>query len=85
MQIIYAPAFIKQFADFEELLKEEIRQKILLFQDAKNHRSLKVHKLHGLLKDRYSFSVNYNYRIIFKYLSKNEVAILAVGGHDIYK
>jgi len=85
LNLIYAPTFLKQASDFEALLQEEVSEKISLFRDKNNHKSLKVHKLHGVLKDRYSFSVNYKIRIVFRYLSKNEAILLAVGDHGMYK
>ena len=46
---------------------------------------LKTHKLSGKLKNQWSFSVNYQYRILFEFLSKNEVLFIDIGDHDIYK
>lgn len=85
LKIGYKSSFICLYNEAEVSLQEEIREKINLFKDKNNHKSLKVHKLHGSLKDRYSFSVNYKIRIVFRYLSKNEVVLLAVGDHDLYK
>ena len=56
-----------------------------LFKNKNNHKRLNVHILHGRLKGRYSFSVNYRFRIVFTHLSKNEVVLLAVGDHTVYK
>lgn len=66
-------------------LQTEISEKIKVFKDRKNHENLKIHKLHGQLKNFWSFSVNYKYRIIFEYVSKNKVALLMVGDHDVYE
>ena len=57
-------------------LREEAIEKINLLKDIKNHRLLRVHKLHGPLSDWFSFSVNY--------VSKTEVALLSIGDHDVY-
>ena len=46
---------------------------------------LKVHKLNGKFEDYSSFSVNYKFRIVFRYISKNEVLFTDMGDHDIYK
>ncbi|MFA6227471.1 MAG: type II toxin-antitoxin system RelE/ParE family toxin [Candidatus Paceibacterota bacterium] len=85
LNLIYAPIFVKKFNKLEENLQDEVIEKIELFKDARNHKILKVHKLHGQFKNCYSFSVNYEFRIIFSYASKKDVDILAIGGHDIYK
>jgi len=65
-------------------LREEAIEKINLLKDIKNHRLLRVHKLHGPLSDWFSFSVNYKARIVFEYVSKTEVALLSIGDHDVY-
>ena len=85
MRVSLSPQFRKQFRKLEQLLQEEILEKIELFEKPINHKQLKVHKLHGRLAGRYSFFVNYKFRIVFMYLSKNEVTLLAVGDHDVYK
>lgn len=84
LELIYAPSFVKQFKKLPAALQEEALEKLELFKDLGKHKSLKVHKLKGDLKDRYSFSVNYSFRIIFSY-GKGEIRyILAIGDHDVY-
>ena len=85
MKVSFLPLFARKFNRLEVALQDEVMEKIELFKDEKNHKYLKVHKLHGVLSGRYSFSVNYKTRIVFSYLSKNESVLLAVGDHDVYK
>ena len=47
------------------------------------HPSLKTHKLSGKLKDLWSFSVEYDLRVIFYFEDKNSKAIFVfIGSHD---
>lgn len=69
----------------EKSLQDEVFEKIELLKSTENHRVLKVHKLHGELRNCFGFSVNYKIRIVFEYESKNSVILLAIGDHDIYK
>lgn len=85
MEILFRPEFIRLYNKLEHTLQIEIKEKIGLFKNVSNHKNLKVHKLHGRLKNRYSFSINYRYRIVFEYINKKTVALLSVGDHDIYK
>lgn len=85
MQINYTTKFIRLYSKFDFDFKKEIKEKVELFKNNKNHKNLNVHKLHGRHKNLYSFSVNYKIRIVFKYLSKQEVVFLVIGGHNIYK
>lgn len=84
MKIYYRPSFVRQYANFETSLQEEIKEKIELFRSGKNHKSLKIHKLKGKLAKHYSFSVNYRYRIVFIYQSSSEAVLLVIGDHDVY-
>jgi mRNA-degrading endonuclease YafQ of YafQ-DinJ toxin-antitoxin module len=86
LEIAYTPSFIRMFKRLEPALREEVQEKIAVFQDTDNHQRLRVHKLTGRLSGQYSFSVNYAYRIVFMYgESKQEAILLAVGDHDVYK
>ena len=85
IDIVYSPFFVRKFSRLENDLQEEVIQKTNLFKDQKNHKMLKVHKLHGKFSGRFGFSVNYKFRIAFKYISKNEALFLDIGDHDIYK
>jgi mRNA-degrading endonuclease YafQ of YafQ-DinJ toxin-antitoxin module len=85
IEIIYAPSFLKQFNKLESRLQDELEEKILLFIESPKHTSLHVHKLHGELKGKLSFSINYKYRVIFSWASRTSAEFLAIGNHDVYK
>ncbi len=84
MEISYTRAFFKRLNKYPADFKEMIFEKIEEFRHPKNHPRLKVHKLHGKFSKFYSFSVNYKTRIVFEYISKDEVALLSIGDHDLY-
>ncbi len=85
MNIAYTPQFLRMLRKLERSLQEEAVEKIELFENDPTHSQLKTHKLKGKLKNRYSFSVNYQTRIIYMHLSKSDVAFLAIGDNDVYK
>lgn len=88
MEISYTRSFLRMLKSLPNALKEEAIEKIDLFRDPQNHAQLKVHKLHGRLAGRFSFSVNYKIRIIFTYIpgqgSQKEALLHAVDDHDVY-
>lgn len=84
MKVAYLPIFVRQYKKLPDSLQSDVDEKIALFERNPAHLFLKTHKLKGVFKECFSFSVNYQYRIIFKYLSKDEVVLLAVGDHNIY-
>ena len=84
LSVAVTPQFKRMFRKLESSLQTEALEKITLFTDPQNHQQLKVHKLKGRLRGRYSFSVNYKIRIVFTYESKESVILIAIGDHDIY-
>ena len=85
MDVFYTPRFLRMYRKLEPALKEEVREKIELFKNKDQHKQLKVHKLKGTFRNTYGFSVNYQVRVLFEYLSDEKVAFLVVGDHDVYK
>ena len=84
MKVRFLPIFARYLNRLDSKLQQEAIEKIELFKEKRNHKQLKVHRLHERLARRYSFYVNYKTRIVFSYLSKNEVALLAIGNHAVY-
>ncbi len=62
-------------------------ERIELFRHNPFDPRLDTHQLHGKLKERWSFSVDQRYRILFEFLDKKrtEVVFLDVGNHSIYR
>ena len=85
INIIYSPVFVKQFGKLNKDFQDEVIQKIELFKNKDNHILLKVHKLHGKLKEQYSFYINYKTRIVFMWGDNKEALFFALGDHDLYK
>ena len=88
IEITLAPAFIKAFnkrTKFNPLLVKNFRDKINIFKQNPFDMRLKTHKLSGNLKDFYSFSLEYDCRIIFEFKSGKSAIFHAIGGHSIYK
>ena len=84
LNIKYSHNFLRKVSKLEDSLIEEIQEKLELLKNETHHKRLKVHKLHGVLKDSLSFYVNYKIRVIFEYTSKSEIVLEDVGSHDIY-
>ena len=85
IEIGYKPQFFRQFKKLPSALQEEVHEKIALFRHDPHNSTLKTHKLKGRLRGRWRFSVNYSYRIIFRFEGKRTAVFLAVGDHDVYR
>jgi plasmid maintenance system killer protein len=85
VSICFKPTFLRRLHALPRALQDEAIEKIELLKHPAHHRALKVHKLHGQLAGCYSFSVNYQTRVVFEYLSKTEIVLLTIGDHDVYQ
>ena len=67
----------------KERLIAEDREKI--FRKDPFDSRLKTHKLKGKLKNRWSFSLTYSQRVLFKFYKNDEVIFYDIGNHRIYQ
>lgn len=82
--IYYHPQFRKSFLDLPESIQGIAKVKIILFKNNPFDPSLKTHKLHGKLRNQWSFTIKGQYRVVFIF-EKTDVIFLDIGVHDIYK
>lgn len=86
IEVSYAQEFIRAYGKLDPLLKKDVKERISLFRDRENHKTLRVHKLHGTFSHLWSFSVNYKFRIVFQYIGKKKKTVILhmIGDHSIY-
>jgi addiction module RelE/StbE family toxin len=85
MKIYYSSKFEKEYKKLPLRVKRLAEKKEKVFRKNPFEPSLKTHKLTGKLKSYYSFSIDYQYRIIFELVEKDTVWLHSVGTHEIYK
>ena len=85
MRIYRTPIFKKRFVKIPQSVQELALRKEILFRENSSNPVLKTHKLSGELQGQWSFSVNHAYRIVFYYISGDEVLFLSIGTHEIYR
>lgn len=83
-KVYYSSHFKKSLSKYRshQLL---IQKKLELFFDDPLTPSLRTHKLTGNLDGYYSFSINYQLRIIFEWTNHQTVGLIDIGTHDIYR
>jgi plasmid maintenance system killer protein len=85
MEVAYKPSFLRQFKKLPKDLQDEASEKLDAFKRVERHAHLRVHALRGAMAGRFSFSVNYRYRIVFMWETRGKSAILlAIGDHAVY-
>ncbi len=85
INIIWEESFtkkIKKLIKNQPDLNERIFDKIRLFSENQFEPSLKTHKLSGTLSNYWAFSIDYYYRIVFRFGKNNQVFFISIGSHD---
>lgn len=85
MKIYYSSKFAKEYKRLPKKVKLLAEKREIIFRKKPFDPRLKTHKLSGKLKDYYSFSIDYQTRIIFEFRDKNIVWFHSVGTHGIYR
>ena len=85
MEIIYSSKFRREYKKLPRDLKLAAEEKEQTFRKNPFHSSLDTHKLHGRLREFWSFSIGFKYRIVFELGDKNTIYFHSVGDHDIYQ
>jgi len=85
MKIYYSSKFAREYKHLPKKLKDIAEKREKIFRQNPFNSKLKTHKLTGKLKDFWSFSLDYQYRIIFEFISDKIVWFHAVGTHQIYR
>lgn len=85
MRILYTTRFAKRYKKLPEKIKDLAEKKEKIFRKDPHDLRLRTHSLGGKFVGKWAFSINRQYRVIFKYISNDEVLLLTVGTHEIYK
>ncbi len=85
MNIVYTNKFKKLFYGLPETIRSKAIEKEVVFKRYPFAKTLKTHKLSGKFSECYAFSINYNYRIIFRYIKKDVIVFMYIGDHSIYQ
>ncbi len=83
--IYYTPTFQKNFHRLPKPIKEKAYQKEPIFIVNPFDPRLKTHKLTGQLNQYWSFSIDYHWRIVFRFIKPKVALFVDVGTHEIYK
>ncbi len=86
MQLIVTDEFIKRYQELPKAIQAKAAKQEKLFRQNPFYPSLHTEKLEPKNQQVWSFRIDKNYRIIFRWLKRNQVLFLTVGHHNwIYK
>lgn len=84
MQIYYSSKFAKEYKRLPKKVQLFAEEKEEIFRKDPFDPRLKAHKLIGKLHQYWSFSIDYQYRIVFEFAGENIIWFHSVGTHGIY-
>ncbi len=76
--------FAKSYRKLPRAIKEQAKRREVIFRANSFDARLDTHKLHGVDREVWAFSITHKYRIKFIFLTNDSVLFLDVGTHDIY-
>ena len=87
MDIYLSSKFRKAYKKLPKQAKEKAEEKEKIFRENPFNPRLETHPLSGKYRGYWTFSIDYSYRIMFKFLNaaKTKVAFINTGTHEIYK
>jgi mRNA-degrading endonuclease YafQ of YafQ-DinJ toxin-antitoxin module len=83
--LLYSSNFLKEAKKLPPEILTIFEKKEILFRFNPLHPSLRLHQLHGELKELWSISLTQSYRAIFKRQSNGDILFISIGKHDIYR
>jgi len=63
-------------------LEQKFRNKLEILKNNPFDSRLKTHKLSGKLKDLWSFSIEYDQRVVFYFIDPDKIVFIDIGNHD---
>jgi addiction module RelE/StbE family toxin len=84
MEIFYVSGFTRASKKLSADVKEKADSAIEIFKNNPTDVRLHLHKLHGRFADYWAFSIDFKYRIIFRYSQTDEIVLMFIGDHAIY-
>ncbi len=84
-QIEYTPTFAKHYKKLPLVIRKKAERKELVLRENPFSPVLKTHKLSGVLANYWSFSIDYQFRVVFRLVKPRHIVLIDVGTHEVYR
>ncbi len=88
VEIAFSSSFKRAFkrsVNGNAIMEERFWERVKLFKNNPFDPKLRTHKLSGKLKDLWSFSIEYDLRVIFSFAAQERVLFIDIGSHkEVY-
>lgn len=83
--VFTTPRYEKSFQKLTRHLQELARAKDQWFRGDAFDPRLRTHKLSGKLSNKWAYSVNDQYRVVFQFSAPGSAVYFDIGTHDVYR
>lgn len=77
--------FTRSLKKLPRQIQDKIHERDQIFRRDAFDPRLGTHKLKGKLWDYWSYTIDYQYRVLFKFVNGNEVVYHDIGTHKVYR
>jgi mRNA-degrading endonuclease YafQ of YafQ-DinJ toxin-antitoxin module len=77
--------FKRSFQSLPASIQEKADERDQMFRRNAFDPRLKTHKLGGSLKGYWSYSIDYQYRVLFRFDGSDKVVYFDIGDHRVYR
>jgi len=84
MKVHFSKQFFRIYRKLPSNLKNDFENAVFKFEQDIFDNSLRTHKLKSFV-GLWSFRINFSHRVIFRFVKKNEIELITIGDHSIYK
>ncbi|MBI2443985.1 MAG: type II toxin-antitoxin system mRNA interferase toxin, RelE/StbE family [Candidatus Magasanikbacteria bacterium] len=85
MLVKLSSRFTRAYQKLPTVIQADFKTKVAIFITNPRHPLLKTHKLKGRLQECLAFRLNQGYRVLFEFAAADQINLLDVGPHDIYR
>lgn len=85
MKFNVSSRFKRAYKKLPKQIRDDFDKKITVFAKEPYHPSLRTHKLKGKFQECRAFYLQDGYRVLFDFSGSDNVDLLDIGSHGIYK
>ena len=83
--VAVSPRYVRSLKKLSPSIQQKVIERERIFRADAFDPSLNTHKLKGPLKFLWSWSVNFNHRVLFEFTGSHSALFHDVGTHDVYE
>ena len=80
--IVYTPEFEKRYRQLPVSVQKKAERREKIFRENPFHPSLKTEKLEPRQREYWSFRLDREYRVIFRFLDNQKIVLITCGHHN---